>query len=70
MTKFCSAFHEILAFRQSRAYKQEVGHCDLILLWIFFHFDNSENQGPTNTLYKISAKIFQVVLEKKLILVL
>ena len=36
--KFCSAFHEILAFRQkkNRAHKQEVGHCDLILLQIFF----------------------------------
>ena len=36
MTKFCSAFHEILAFRQNRACKQELGHCDLILLQIFF----------------------------------
>ena len=36
MTKFCSAFHEILVFKQNRARKQEVGHCDLILLYIFF----------------------------------
>ena len=36
MTKFCSAFHEILAFKQNKARKQEVGHCDLILLYIFF----------------------------------
>ena len=27
-----SAFHGILAFRQNRACKQEVGHCDQILL--------------------------------------
>ena len=32
LTKFCSAYHEILAFRQNRAREQEVGHCDLILL--------------------------------------
>ena len=30
--KFCSAFHETLAFTQNRAHKQEVGDCDLILL--------------------------------------
>ena len=36
MTKFCSVFLEILAFRQNRASKQEVGHCDLILPKIFF----------------------------------
>ena len=36
MTKFCSAFHEILAFKQIRARKQEVGHCGLILHHIFF----------------------------------
>ena len=35
LTEFCSEFHEILAFRQNRACKQEVGHCDLILLYIF-----------------------------------
>ena len=29
---FCSAFHEILAFRQNRAWVQEVCQCDLILL--------------------------------------
>ena len=57
MTKFCSAFHKILAFRQNRAHKPEVDPCDLILLQFFFHFDNSENQGPTNALYKTSANI-------------
>ena len=36
MTKFCSTFHVILAFRKNRASKQEFGHCDLILLLIFF----------------------------------
>ena len=36
MTKFCSAFHEILAFRQNRERQQEVGQCDLILLYMFF----------------------------------
>ena len=45
----------MLAFRQSRACKQEVGHCDLILLKIFFYFDNSKTQGATNALYKILA---------------
>ena len=37
---------------QNRARKQDVSHCYLILLQIFFHFDNSENQGPTYALYK------------------
>ena len=32
VTKFCSTFHEILAFYQKRARKQEIGHCDLMLL--------------------------------------
>ena len=36
--------------------KTEVGHCDLILTQIFFHFDNTENKGPTNASYIISAK--------------
>ena len=36
MTKFCYAFHEILAFKQNRARKQEVGHYDLMPLRIFF----------------------------------
>ena len=35
-TKFYSAFHEILALKQNKAGKQEVGNCDLILLLIFF----------------------------------
>ena len=30
--KFLFTFHEILVFKQNRAHKQEVGHCDLILL--------------------------------------
>ena len=29
MTKFCSEFHEIMALRQNRVCKQEVGHGDL-----------------------------------------
>ena len=32
------------------------GHCDLILLTIFHHFDTNHHQGPTNTPNKISAK--------------
>ena len=31
LIEFCSAFHEILAFKQNRACKQETGHYDLIL---------------------------------------
>ena len=34
--KFYSVFHKLLAFWQNRTRKQEVGHCDLILLHIFF----------------------------------
>ena len=30
------------------------GHCDLIPLQIFFHFDINQHQGPTNTSYKRS----------------
>ena len=37
MTKYCPAFHQILAFRkQYRARKQKIGHCDLILTYILF----------------------------------
>ena len=32
------------------------GHCDLILLTIFFHFDTNLHSGPTNIPYKISGK--------------
>ena len=35
----------------------------------FFHFDINQHQGPTNTSYKISAKIYQAVLEKMAILI-
>ena len=40
-------------------------HCDLILIQIFFHFDNSENQGPTNALYKFQPNIPSGSGEKK-----
>ena len=40
VTKFCSIFHEVLAFQQNTARKQEVSHYNLILLKFFFHFDN------------------------------
>ena len=36
MTKFCSAFHEILALKQNKTCKEQVGHCDLVLLQILF----------------------------------
>ena len=53
MTKFCSRFHDILAFKQNRALK----HYDLILLQIFFFtLIILKNQGATNALYKILAK--------------
>ena len=55
MTKFCSAIYEILALWQNRTHEQDVGHCDLTST-DFFHFNNSENQGPINAPYKISAK--------------
>ena len=32
------------------------GHCELILLHIFFHFDINQHQGPINTPNRISAK--------------
>ena len=52
MTEFCSAFHEILAFRQNNMLTGSRS------LWpnSAIEFDNSENQGPTNALYKISVK--------------
>ena len=54
MTKFCSTFHEILAFKQNTARKQEVGHCDLIIDF-FFILIILKNEGATNALYKILA---------------
>ena len=36
LTKICSVFLEILLVSQNWTSKQEVGHCDLILLQIFF----------------------------------
>ena len=59
MTKFCSAFHEVLAFRQNRASKQEVGHCDLILLIDFFILIilKIKVQLPGNALYIIQPNI-------------
>ena len=60
MTKFSPAFHEILTYRQNRACKQEVGHCDPNSVIDFFHFDNSENQGPNTAVYKISAKYIKL----------
>ena len=66
MTKFCSTFHEILAFKQNNALKQEVGHCDLILLWIFFFtLIILKNQGAIQNF----SQIYQVVQQEKLILV-
>ena len=64
MTKFCSIFHEILAFKQNRARKQREVHCDLILLQMFFFFFFffffiliiQKTQGAINALYKILAK--------------
>ena len=60
MLNFCD-FIQVYVFttnhhlKQNRACKQEFGHCHQILLYLF-HFVNSENQGATNALYKISAK--------------
>ena len=53
----CSTFHKILAFKQNRDRKQEVGHCDLFLVWIFFFIlIILKNQDATNAQYKILAK--------------
>ena len=70
MTKFCSLFHDILAFKQNRAPTQEIGYGDLILQY-FFILVILKNKGATNALYKILAfsKIYLMVQEEKLILV-
>ena len=46
MTKFCSAFHEILAFWLNRTRKQEIDHYGLGLTQFYFHSDNSKIKIP------------------------
>ena len=64
---FCSPFHAILAFWQNRNHKQEVGHCDLIQLQIFFSILIILKIKGSQRLYtKLQPNIaYHVVLEKK-----
>ena len=48
---------EILAFRQNWTCKQEVGHCDLILQPIFFHFIILKSKIPFMLLTKYQPNI-------------